>query len=157
VVKRYAEALTLLQHATLHLREIRSTLSTIVGVSTSGDVSYPLPPSTVDTLEVFISETSLSVKNEWFAYNGGRVDGDPKAYKKPLFFDIALNYVQLDMDRLLERTGKSPSKPKEGDREIQAQPAKSRLEEITRKETPEPPAQVRGGLSSLLGGWWGRK
>ncbi|KIM51491.1 hypothetical protein SCLCIDRAFT_18400 [Scleroderma citrinum Foug A] len=120
-----------------------------------GDVSYPLPPGTVDGLEIFISETSLSVKNEWFAYNGGKVDGDPKAYR-PLFFDIALNYVQLDMDRLLERAGKSPSKPKEGEREIQVQPAKSRLEEITRTETPEPPT-LRGGLSSLLGGWWGRK
>jgi len=63
--------------------------------------------------------------------------------KKPLFFDIALNYVQLDMDRLLERTGKSHSKPKEGDRKIQAQPAKSRLEEITRTETSAPPTQVR--------------
>ncbi|KIM61928.1 hypothetical protein SCLCIDRAFT_1215538 [Scleroderma citrinum Foug A] len=157
VAKRYGEALTLLQHATLHLRETRSTLSTIAGISTSGDVSYPLSPSTVDALEIFISETSLSVKNEWFAYNGGKVEGDPKAYKKPLFFDIALNYVQLDMDRLLERAGRSPSKPKEGDREIQAQPAKSRLEEITRTETPEPPARVKGGLSDLLGGWWGRK
>ena len=126
MVKRYAEALTLLHHATLHLRETRSTLSTITGITISGDVSYPLPPGTVDGLEIFISETSLSVKNEWFAYNGGKVDGDPKAYKKPPFFDIVLNYVQLDMDRLLERAGKSPRKLKEGEREIQAQPVKSR-------------------------------
>ena len=157
MVKRYAEALTLLQHSTLHLRETRTTLSTITGISTPADVSYPLPSSTVDALENSVSETSLSVKNEWFAYNGGSVDGNPKTYKKPLFFDIALNYVQLDMDRLLERAGKGSSKPKEGEREPQAQPAKSRLEEVIRTETPEPPVQMRGGLSSLLGGWWGRK
>ena len=40
------------------------------------------------------------------------MDGNPRAYRKPPFFDTALNYVQLDMDRLLERAGRSPSKQK---------------------------------------------
>ncbi|KAL4069221.1 hypothetical protein J3A83DRAFT_4249669 [Scleroderma citrinum] len=157
VVKKYAEALTLLQHATLHLRETKSTLSMIADISTPADGPYPLLSSTVDALESSISGASLSVKNEWFAYNGGKVDGNSETYKKPLFFDIALNYVRLDMDRLLERAGKGPIKPKEREREIQAQPVKSRLEEVIRTGTPEPPTQTKGGLSSLLGGWWGRK
>ncbi|KAI6153113.1 hypothetical protein BKA82DRAFT_4086213 [Pisolithus tinctorius] len=153
-VKRYAEAMTLIQHATLHLRETRSTLSTVAGVTTAVDASYPLLSGVVDALDASISEASPNVKKEWFAYNGGTVDGDPKAYQKPLFFDIALNYVQLDMDRLLERAGKVPVKQ---NKEEVPQPVKSRREEVVRAETPEPPAQARAGLSGLLGGWWGRK
>ncbi|KAI6022552.1 hypothetical protein EDC04DRAFT_2728944 [Pisolithus marmoratus] len=153
-VKRYAEAMMLIQHATLHLRETRSTLSTIEGVATAMDATYDLSSGTVDGLDASISGASPSVKKEWFAYNGGTVNGDPKAYQKPLFFDIALNYVQLDMDRLLERAGKAPSKQ---NKEEMPQPVKSRREEVVRAETPEPPVQTTGGLSALLGGWWGRK
>ncbi|KAI6028980.1 hypothetical protein EDC04DRAFT_2715735 [Pisolithus marmoratus] len=153
-VKRYAEAMVLIQHATLHLRETRSTLSTIEGVATAMDATYDLSSGTVDGLDASISEASPSVKKEWFAYNGGTVNGDPKAYQKPLFFDIALNYVQLDMDRLLERAGKAPSKQ---NKEEMPQPVKSRREEVVRAEAPEPPVQTTSGLSALLGGWWGRK
>ncbi|KIJ60101.1 hypothetical protein HYDPIDRAFT_177545 [Hydnomerulius pinastri MD-312] len=160
-VKKYAEALALIQHATLHLRETRSVLSTLTDVPTPADTSYPLPAPSLDALDATISEASLTTKNEWFASNGGTLDGDAKSYKKPLFFDIALNYVQLDMDRLLERAGKAPpAREKQGEREREApvvQPAKSRLEEVVRPETPEPQVQATGGLSGLLGGWWGRK
>ena len=82
---------------------------------------------------------------------------DGKTYRKPLFFNIALNYVELDMDRLMGRAGKKPSVPL-----VQAQPmpekksvAKAKAEEL-RPATPEPQAPSRGGLTSLLGGWWGR-
>ena len=34
---------------------------------------------------------------------------------------------------------------------------KAKAEEIERSATPEPGTTQRGGLSSLLGGWWGRK
>lgn len=153
-VKRHAEAMILIQHATLHLRETRSTLSAVAGVTTAVDAIYALPSDIVDALDASISEASQSVKKEWFAYNGGTVNGDPKAYQKPLFFDIALNYVQLDMDRLLERAGKAPSKQ---NKEEMPQPVKSRREEVVRAETPEPSVQTTGGLSGLLGGWWGRK
>ncbi|KIK94503.1 hypothetical protein PAXRUDRAFT_142672 [Paxillus rubicundulus Ve08.2h10] len=157
-VKKYAEASTLIQHATLHLRETRSVISTLVDTSTHADTSYPLPRASLDILESTISAASLSTKNEWFAYNGGTLDGDASAYKKPLFFDIALNYVQLDMNRLLERAGKAPPTRQNEDREAPVlQPAKTRLEEVVRPETPEPAVQAKGGLGSLLGGWWGRK
>ncbi|KAH7883995.1 hypothetical protein F5I97DRAFT_1897342 [Phlebopus sp. FC_14] len=156
-VKKYAEALTLLQCATVHVRETRSTLSTLPDNPTPADTAYPLLPAGVDTLGASISEATLTSKKEWFAYNGGTVDGDAKAHKKPLFFDIALNYVQLDMDRLMERAGKAPVSEREREVPVAAQPVKSRLEEEVRPETPEPPVQAKGGLSSLLGGWWGRK
>lgn len=157
-VKKYAEALTLIQHATLHLRETRSVLAALAGVTTPADTSYPLALASVDVLDSTLSTAGVDTKNEWFGYNGGALEGDPKTYKKPLFFDIGLNYVQLDMERLLERAGKAaPAMAKEEREVISAPPGKSRLEEAVRPETPEPAVPATGGLGSLLGGWWGRK
>ncbi|OJA13896.1 hypothetical protein AZE42_09666 [Rhizopogon vesiculosus] len=153
--KKYAEALSLIQHAAIYLRETRSTLSLFSEdpVSSATPAYYPLTPSDLDSLESTISQDGLTIKNEWFTYNGGSIDADNKTHKKPLFFDIALNYVQLDMDRLQERAGKAPAPVPVP---VQAVPAKSRLEEVARPETPEP-QPASGGLSSLLGGWWGRR
>ena len=147
----------MIQHATIYLRETRSTLSLFSEdpISFGSPAYYPLAPSDLDSLESIISYDGLVIKNEWFTYNGGSIDADSKAYKKPLFFDIALNYVQLDMDRLQERAGKAPAAP--APVPVQAVPARSRLEEVARPETPEPQAPAKGGLSTLLGGWWGRK
>ncbi|KAG1889230.1 hypothetical protein F4604DRAFT_1915092 [Suillus subluteus] len=155
-VKKYAEALSLIQHATIYLRETRSTLSIFSEdpISSGSPAYYPLTSSDLDALESTITQDGLTIKNEWFAYNGGSIDADNKTYKKPLFFDIALNYVQLDMDRLQERAGKASAPALVP---VQAVPAKSRLEEVARPKTPEPQAPARGGLSSLLEGWWGRK
>lgn len=151
--KKYAETLSLIQHATIYLRETRSTLS-LFSEDPISTAYYPLTPSDLDDLESNISEDGLRIKTEWFTCNGGSIDADSKAYKKPLFFDIALNYVQLDMDRLQERAGKAVAPAPVP---VQAVPAKSRLEEVARPETPEPQAPAKGGLSSLLEGWWGRK
>lgn len=99
-------------------------------------------------------------KREWFAYNGGAAGDERDPSKKPLFFDIALNYVQLDVDRLQERTGqrKVLSRPaaKTPAQEQKIGTAKAKVEE-ERVATPEPEQAPRGGLSSLLGGWWGRQ
>ncbi|KAG1764098.1 hypothetical protein EV702DRAFT_130813, partial [Suillus placidus] len=154
-VKKYAEALSLIQNATIYLRETRSTLSIFSeDPISSASPYYPLTSSDLDALESVISQDGLTIKNEWFAYNGGSINADNKTYKKPLFFDIALNYVQLDMDRLQERAGKASAPVLVP---VQAVPAKSRLEEVARPKTPEPQAPAKGGLSSLLEGWWGRK
>lgn len=155
-VKKYVEALSLIQHATIYLRETRSTLSIFSEdpISSGSPAYYPLTSSDLDILESTITQDGLTIKNEWFAYNGGSIDADNKTYKKPLFFDIALNYVQLDMDRLQERAGKASAPVLVP---VQAVPAKSRLEEVARPNTPEPQVPARGGLSSLLEGWWGRK
>lgn len=157
-MKRYGEALTLIQHATLHVRETRSVLATLAGIATPADASYPLAVASVDVLDSTVSTAAADTKNEWFAYNGGTLEGDPKTYKKPLFFDIGLNYVQLDMERLMQRAGKAPPATAREEREVvSAPPGKSRLEEVVRPETPEAAAPATGGLGSLLGGWWGRK
>ncbi|GBE78690.1 hypothetical protein SCP_0115810 [Sparassis crispa] len=167
-LKRYAEALTLTQHATIQLREARSVLSLIADsdlISAGTSSFYPLTTSDVDDLEEEVATDGLGFKTDWFAYNGGQVGADNKTYKKPLFFDIALNYVQLDMARLQERAGKRPvevkvvpqAQPKISAPVPQKAMPKAKLEEIERPATPEPSALPRGGLSTLLGGWWGRK
>jgi signal recognition particle subunit SRP68 len=126
-------------------------------ISTSSSCFFPLNDMDIRELEGNLSIDSLQFKRDWFAYNGGSIDADEKTYRKPLFFNIALNYVELDMNRLTERAGKKPAVVP-----IQAQPmlekkpvAKAKAEELV-PAIPEPQAPSRGGLTSLLGGWWGR-
>ncbi|KIM48465.1 hypothetical protein M413DRAFT_440206 [Hebeloma cylindrosporum] len=109
-VKKYGEALALLQHATIHVREAISSLSLSESdVINSGNTPFfPLNTEDLKELETTIASDSLQLKRDWFAYNGGSVKADPTTYKKPLFFNIALNYVELDMDRLQQRAGKQP-------------------------------------------------
>ena len=127
---------------------------------------YPLADSDCGTLDEEISRISSELRRDWFAFNGGSPTADNESYKKPLFFDIALNYVELDMDRLQQRAGKEPSPSPAPIHILQPQlpqvpkglTSKAKAEEIARPATPEPQAETsRGGLSSLLGGWWGRK
>lgn len=159
-VKKYAEALTLVQHANIHIRETRSVLSTTdsdpINPGTSSSF-YSLNSEDFDAFDASLSSDALSFKNDWFTYNGGKEGVDPKTYKKPLFFDIALNYVQLDMERLEERSGKAPNPATN----IKVEPKatlRAKAEEQERTATPEPPQSASsGGISSLLGGWWGRK
>src|SRR5882762_1866734 len=158
-VKKHAEALTLVQHANIYFRETR----TILSMSDSDPITigtpsyYSLTKADFDNLEGELSADGLLLKRDWFAFNGGSVDADNKSHKKPLFFDIALNYVQLDMNRLQERAGKQPVVQSMAAKVEPKQIAKAKVEEEMRSATPEPQAAPSGGLSSLLGGWWGRK
>ncbi|KAH9060825.1 hypothetical protein EDB87DRAFT_1674605 [Lactarius vividus] len=167
-VKKYGEALTLVQRSNIHLREARSMLSTVhLDPISNGDPAfYPITADNFDLLDKDLAEDGSRFKNDWFTYNGGSLSVDNKDYKKPLFFDIALNYVQLDMNRLQERVGKQPQRAvlaaapiRTEDPTADKRPvAKAKLEEIQRPATPEPSAPAAGGgLSSLLGGWWGRR
>ena len=170
-VKRFAEALTLMQRSNIHIREARSALSTIdTDPIANGDPAFfPLSPEDFDRLDKELTEESTCFKNDWFAYNGGSTFADNKDYKKPLFFDVALNYVQLDMDRLQERAGKKKPQPAaivapapvgavEGQLIPDKRPvARAKAEEIERPATPEQGVAAKGGLGSLLGGWWGRR
>ncbi|KAI0344235.1 hypothetical protein BDW22DRAFT_1355574 [Trametopsis cervina] len=175
VVKKYGEALSLMQHAAIHIREARSAQSLLPSteedpITTSAQPFYSLSSESVSSLEEELNEESLKCKKDWFTYNGGEVD--KQAAKKPLFFDIALNYVELNMERLQERAGKqvvrapnivSPQPQRATSDASLAEPAKNvtsraKAAEIERPMTPEPSAAAgKGGLSSLLGGWWGRK
>jgi signal recognition particle subunit SRP68 len=169
-VKRFSEALTLIQRSNIHLRDARSVRSTVdADPIVNGDPAFfPLANEHFDQLDKELAEESNRMKNDWFAYNGGSLIADNKEYKKPLFFDIALNYVQLDVDRLQERAGKKPQPavplhapaPVHAAEEVPVDKrpvAKAKVEEIERPATPEPTAPAQGGLGSLLGGWWGRR
>jgi len=165
-VKKYGEALALLQHATIHVREAVSSISLSESdLINSGNASFfPLSADDITEVETTITSDSLQLKRDWLAYNGGSVKADPTTYKKPLFFNIALNYVELDMDRLQQRAGKQPVAPSSSTKAPQ-----TRTESVLEKKptpkakaeehvelTPEPQPQARGGLSSLLGGWWNK-
>ncbi len=104
---------------------------------------------------------------------------NPKEYEKPTFFNIALNYAPLNMDHLLKRAGKTASIPSAPtsvptirtaapvtapaparSAQIESPPEKkptlkAKIEEA-RPPAFEPQASARGGISSLLGGWWGK-
>ncbi|KAJ3514928.1 hypothetical protein NLJ89_g2082 [Agrocybe chaxingu] len=169
-VTKYAEALALLQHGTIYLRETVSNLSlSNSDVINSGDAAFfPLSNKEVKEIECTIALDSVHFKQDWFTYNGGSV-ADPSTYKKPLFFNIALNYVELDMDRLQRRAGKEPTPAPPtatasfSQTKVEAIPERKQLPKAKVEEhiesTPEPPhpAPGRAGLSSLLGGWWNKR
>ncbi|KAG7090756.1 hypothetical protein E1B28_009845 [Marasmius oreades] len=165
-LKKYAESLALLQHLNIHIRETNSlmSLSPTDAISSATPSFYIICSTDVAKLENEASTESLRFKREWLTYNGGSVSGDPTLYKKPLFFNIALNYVDLNVDRLQKRVGKlqvvpptvvvAPSAVKS---ETVAQKKAAQIEHEPRPATPEPRiAPARSGLSSLLGGWWGK-
>ncbi|KAG6869031.1 hypothetical protein C0993_004704 [Termitomyces sp. T159_Od127] len=170
--KKYPEALTLIQHANIHIRETLSALSLSASdpINASQPAYFPLDRPSLADLETALAADSHAFKRAWFAHNGGApAQADARRFEKPLFFNIALNYVELDMDRLAVRAGREVEVPPRAEAEAvavvapQPQPAKQALQqkkrvEEARPETPEPPApaRARGGLGSLLGGWWGR-
>ena len=106
-MKKYAEALTLVQRGQIHLREAQSTLSTLDSdpITQGSPAFFSLSPDELSELGSELDNDATSLKSSWFAFNGGALKPSADGYKKPLFFDIALNYVQLDMDRLEERAG----------------------------------------------------
>lgn len=175
--KKYAEAVALVQRATIHIRELQSALSLLPSpsedpISTSVLPFYALESNSITQLQEQVDAESSKCKKDWLSYNGGDATGTigKSTYKKPLFFDIALNYVELNMDSLTERVGKKvaasaptivapvPQRAPSGTTEMKSVASRAKVEEIQRPMTPEPSAApAKGGLSSLLGGWWGRK
>ncbi|KAF8971599.1 hypothetical protein BDZ97DRAFT_1787309 [Flammula alnicola] len=164
-VKKYAEALALLQHATIHVRETISSLSLSESdlITNAIPPFFPLKPDDIKGLESTIISDGSRYKQDWFAHNGGSVKADPATYKKPVFFNIALNYVELDMDRLQQRAGKQPvlMPPTSGAAAMtETAPEKKQTSKAKAEEhvefAPETQQPSRSGLSSLLGGWWSK-
>lgn len=162
-VKQYAEALALLQRATIYLRETNSCLSLSESdlINSGNPRFFSLVSDDVREIEKAVLSDSLQYKRDWFAYNGGSVDTEPSKHKKPLFFNIALNYVKLDMDRLYERAGKQPSPLAPAQLRAEQPPEKkgvpkAKAEEHIPEPVSAPVSQPTRGLSSLLGGWWSK-
>jgi len=135
--KRYAEAVALTQRGQLHIREAHSTMS-----RTSEHVGfYPLDEQVIGALERSLIAEEEAYKRAWFA-----------AEEKPVFFDIAYNYVELPMARLRERAGLATvTEARKGKAEVE--------EEAVAVQTmaPETRAERPGGLTGFLGSWWGRR
>lgn len=166
-----------MQRGTIHIRESQSALGLLPSpsedpISTSEFPFYTLDASSLTELQEQLNAEGLQCKKDWFSYNGGDTTGklDRSTYKKPLFFDIALNYAELDMDRLQKRAGRKvpatapaivvpmPQRASSGATEVKSATNRAKVEDIQRPMTPEPStAPAKGGLSNLLGGWWGRK
>ncbi|TRM62912.1 hypothetical protein BD626DRAFT_569492 [Schizophyllum amplum] len=156
-LKKYAEALSLLQHANIHIREARQQLADPEAASST---SVDLPPDDLDALDAALAKDALKYKRDWYAYNGGSLNlSAHKTHKKPVFFDIAMNYVPYDVEKMYARAGKEPPVREEVPAAETTTKSKEQIEE--RPQTPvegheQASAPQRGGLSSLLGGWWGR-
>jgi signal recognition particle subunit SRP68 len=83
-----------MQRAQLYLRETRSVLSTLdTSVNSATTSFYQITANDCNSLDDEIASASAVLKKDWFAFNGGSPSVDNQSYKKPLFFDIALNYV----------------------------------------------------------------
>ncbi|THH12167.1 hypothetical protein EW145_g174 [Phellinidium pouzarii] len=155
--RQYAQALSLLQRASVYIKETLTLLSDDT-INAAQPLFYYISSDIVSELGRSLQADETRLKRDWFSFNGGSAKAEKDISKKPLFFDIALNYVQLDMDILQERAGIKTSTvtPKEP-LETRAVPATKAMEDIDRASTPEPSVPRGGGLSTLLGGWWGRK
>ncbi|KAG8951763.1 hypothetical protein FRC03_012384 [Tulasnella sp. 419] len=172
-IKNYPQSLALNSRAQLHLRESSSMLSSSGGDTPLAELYfYPLTSQhDLTTLQTELETNALQLKKSWFAYNGGSLEAK-KVGKKPLFFDVAFNYLESPMERLEIRAGKEPKeKPSvstgvgiaapvvggAGQKgKVDVEETEEEAEETEEVETRQP-QQRSGGLSSLLGGWWGRR
>ncbi|KIY64516.1 hypothetical protein CYLTODRAFT_457145 [Cylindrobasidium torrendii FP15055 ss-10] len=153
-VKQYAEAFTLYKHSAIHVREAQSHLD----LSPPPAAFYELTPDKLAKHQAVVGVDEQQFKREWLQYNGGSKDLDPKKYVKPPFYNIAVNYVEMDMDALARRAGLEVP-------DVQPEPVQEKKRSTVQQEErkqPEPEPQVvpasgsRGGLGALLGGWWGK-
>ncbi|KAF8741739.1 Signal recognition particle 9 kDa protein, partial [Rhizoctonia solani] len=153
---KFAEAVALTQRANLHLREAHTNFND-VAEDTPETAFYPLTLDSVKELEKDVQDTETDLKKRWFAYNGGKAVGNQ--HQKPVFFDIALNYIELPMEKLQEKAGVAPkAQPAKASPVVEKRVLAERKAAEPEAEEPAPaPQQSQGMLGSLLGGWWGRK
>lgn len=148
----FAEALALTQRALLDIREAHN--ASYILESSPENISIAFPSrSDLGTVEQELHEVERQYKAGWFTLNGGKLySGSPQeVHKKPLFFDIALNYIEPNLEAIQSRTEQKHS----------ALPAISTTQTVSKREpaptdTPQESATT-SRLGGILGGWWGRK
>ena len=177
-LQKFAESLALSSKAHLYLREAQSIFASSSPIS---EDFYPVTLDDVAAVEHELNTDDLRTKMEWYTFNGGQIsaagpDGTTKPFKKPLFFDVAFNYVELPMDNLIARSTAGVKTPTPAPPAIQptvvkstptpaepsSDPRKEREKRSTKVEEAPPPevkiVQTSSlGLGGILGGWWGRK
>src|SRR5260370_35369767 len=108
IANKFDETLALMAKARIYLREARSNLASANG--SPEDNFYPVTLEDVTSLESILADDELHTKKEWFAHNGGRIpslETENVPHRKPLFFDVAFNYIELPRDRLQGGTQKA--------------------------------------------------
>lgn len=187
-LKRYAEALSLTAKCHIYLRETRSILSTSVSQQDEvrpEETYYHLTLDDVSRADEGVAKEETKIKMDWYAFNGGAVASAPEVgHKKPIFYDVAFNYVELPMERLQARAGAGQpgAKPRATlkpaiDATIAAPAAGRGIAPQTSGATAEngkrqrratkteeaPPPEVKiiqssgFGIGGILGSWWGRQ
>lgn len=164
----WGEALVLVRKGVLHLREVRLLMDEYGNENVEEESWYPLTPTHVSSLESQLAQDTEKYKRDWFGFNGGAPitseEGRLK-HEKPLFFNIAWNFINVDMERLEERAGKVSTVPTDSTKQTSSSSSSvpnAKLEESKRdveealQEELQPAKPATKGLSSLLGGWWGR-
>ncbi|KAF8761693.1 Signal recognition particle 9 kDa protein [Rhizoctonia solani] len=146
---KFAEAVALTQRANLHLREAHTNFND-VAEDTPETAFYPLTLDSVKELEKDVQDTETDLKKRWFAYNGGKAVGNQ--HQKPVFFDIALNYIELPMEKLQEKAGVAPkAQPAKASPVVEKRVFAERKAAEPEAEEPAPaPQQSQGMLGSLL-------
>jgi len=146
--KRYAEAVALTQRGHLHVREARATLSILPAESTAHVEFYPIDEGIISALEQRLIGEEEGYKRSWFAEGG---EGE----KKPVFFDIAFNYVEPPIEQLRLRAGLTPAAARTVDTSPRVTKAKAETEAEAAASPASQPASR--GLGGFLGSWWGRR
>lgn len=184
-LKRYAEALSLTAKAHIYLREARSILSTSdlrQGEVKGEETYYPLSLDDISRAEGELAKEEIKTKMDWYAFNGGAPTSlSEDKHKKPMFYDVAFNYVELPMERLQARatdahlgakarapTNAPPIALAVADRGTAPQassgtPVEKRERRATKVEDAPPAPEVKivqssgFGIGGILGSWWGRQ
>src|SRR5260370_31095152 len=108
IANKFAETLALMAKVQIYLRETRSNVAS--ADESPEDNFYSVTLDDVTSLESILADDELHTKKEWFAHNGGRIpslETENVPHRKPLFFDVAFNYIELPMDHLRARTQKT--------------------------------------------------
>jgi len=151
--KSYGEALALTQRALLDLREAHNASYTLENSPELASIAVPSPADLV-TLEQQLLEEERKYKAEWFNMNGGKVSLGliKEQHQKPLFFDIALNYIEPNTDAIHARTEDTNSLVAE------TTPAQGSVDpESVAADSSQSESVATSRLGGILGGWWGRK
>ncbi|KZO99788.1 hypothetical protein CALVIDRAFT_359343 [Calocera viscosa TUFC12733] len=155
---QYGESLALLARGTIYLRTV-SASNTGTTSSPPELEFYPLPPTLAQSLSAQISALELKLKKDWYA----------ATRKKPVFYDVAFNYVAQPGERVRQRAGLPAEEPaptgiavgagSAGPKvPVKASEGGEKRQQVEREEEPAlDGAQGKAGWSGYLGGWWGRK
>lgn len=136
---QYGEALALLSRGEFYLRTVATDLA--ASASATELDFFNLSEAEITSLSDKLAAFSLQLKKEWYT----------KLHPKPVFYDVALNYIP--MGNIRERAGLAPLPPVING----VEKVGSKADVVEEKEVEPEQKETRAGWSGYLGSWWGRK